>query len=61
MVLELQKFYQATNPSKTLAVENAEDRNYYMVPVQLRDGREHQAGMALLRQIRTYALPLHLV
>ena len=30
MMLDLRKFFQATNPSKTLAVENEEDRKYYI-------------------------------
>ncbi|MEW6496834.1 MAG: P-loop NTPase fold protein, partial [Cyanobacteriota bacterium] len=30
MTLDLRKFFQATNPSKTLAVENEEDRKYYI-------------------------------
>ncbi len=30
MTLNLKKFYQACNPSKTLSVENAEDRQYYI-------------------------------
>ncbi|MHC5595204.1 MAG: P-loop NTPase fold protein [Nostoc sp.] len=30
MRLDLRKFYQATNPSRTLVVENEEDRKYYI-------------------------------
>ncbi|MBD2410805.1 KAP family P-loop domain-containing protein [Nostoc calcicola FACHB-389] len=30
MKLDLRKFYQATNPSRTLVVENEEDRKYYI-------------------------------
>ncbi|AFZ16687.1 hypothetical protein [Allocoleopsis franciscana] len=40
MVLDLHKFYQATNPSKTLAVENAEDRKYYIDFSSVRGGLE---------------------
>lgn len=29
-MIDLRKFFQATNPSKTLAIENAEDRKYYI-------------------------------
>jgi hypothetical protein len=29
MTLDLQKFYQACNPSKTLDMGNAEDQRYY--------------------------------
>ncbi|WP_373529533.1 ATP-binding protein [Nostoc sp.] len=39
MKLDLQKFYQACNPSKTLAVENAEDRKYYIDFSSVRGGR----------------------
>ncbi|MEH2282241.1 MAG: ATP-binding protein [Nostoc sp.] len=39
MELDLQKFYQACNPSKTLAVENAEDRKYYIDFSSVRGGR----------------------
>ena len=39
MVLDLKKFYQATNPSKTLAVENLEDRKYYIDFASVRGGR----------------------
>ncbi|MBD2486111.1 PD40 domain-containing protein [Aulosira sp. FACHB-615] len=39
MTLDLQKFYQACNPSKTLAVENAEDRKYYIDFSSVRGGR----------------------
>jgi len=30
MVLDLRKFFQSTNPSRTLAVENEEDQKYYI-------------------------------
>ncbi|NET38745.1 MAG: AAA family ATPase [Cyanothece sp. SIO1E1] len=30
MALDLREFFQATNPSKTLAIEDAEDRRYYI-------------------------------
>ncbi|BCL36578.1 ATP-binding protein [Nostoc sp. MS1] len=39
MKLDLQKFYQACNPSKTLAVENAEDQQYYIDFASVRGGR----------------------
>ncbi|RCJ28645.1 KAP family P-loop domain-containing protein [Nostoc minutum NIES-26] len=39
MQLDLQKFYQACNPSKTLAVENAKDRQYYIDFSSVRGGR----------------------
>lgn len=39
MVLDLHKFYQATNPSKTLAVEKAEDQKYYIDFSSVRGGR----------------------
>lgn len=39
MILDLQKFYQATNPSKTLAVENVEERKYYIDFSSVRGGR----------------------
>ncbi|MBD2339857.1 AAA family ATPase [Calothrix sp. FACHB-156] len=39
MTLDLQKFYQACNPSKTLAVENAEDRKYYIDFSSVRGGK----------------------
>ncbi|MCA1995488.1 MAG: ATP-binding protein [Coleofasciculus sp. S288] len=39
MVLDLRKFYKATNPSKTLAVEKAEDRKYYIDFSSVRGGR----------------------
>ncbi|MBD2202216.1 ATP-binding protein [Calothrix sp. FACHB-1219] len=39
MVLDLQKFYQACNPSKTLAVENPEDRKYYIDFCSVRGGK----------------------
>jgi hypothetical protein len=39
MTLDLQKFYQACNPSKTLAIENAEDRKYYIDFSSVRGGK----------------------
>ncbi len=39
MTLDLQKFYQACNPSKTLAVENIEDRKYYIDFSSVRGGK----------------------
>ncbi|GAB1543027.1 hypothetical protein NUACC21_57010 [Scytonema sp. NUACC21] len=39
MALDLQKFYQACNPSKTLAVSNPLDRQYYIDFSSVRGGR----------------------
>ncbi len=39
MTLDLRKFFQATNPSKTLAVENEEDRKYYIDFSSVRGGK----------------------
>ncbi|MGK7873798.1 MAG: ATP-binding protein [Xenococcaceae cyanobacterium] len=38
MALDLVKFYQATDPTKTLAVENEEDRKYYIDFSKVRGG-----------------------
>jgi hypothetical protein len=39
MTLNLRKFFQATNPSKTLAVENEEDQKYYIDFSSVRGGK----------------------
>ncbi|BAZ20455.1 hypothetical protein NIES4073_13310 [Kalymmatonema gypsitolerans NIES-4073] len=39
MMLDLQKFYQACNPSKTLVVSNPLDRQYYIDFASVRGGR----------------------
>jgi len=39
MTLDLPKFFQATNPSKTLAVEHPEDRKYYIDFASVRGGK----------------------
>ncbi len=39
MVLDLRKFFQATNPSRTLAVENEEDQKYYIDFSSVRGGQ----------------------
>ncbi|MDJ0704621.1 MAG: AAA family ATPase, partial [Leptolyngbyaceae cyanobacterium MO_188.B28] len=39
MALDVRKFFQATNPSRTLAVENEEDRKYYIDFSSVRGGR----------------------
>lgn len=39
MNINLRKFYQACNPSKTLAIENAEDRQYYIDFSAVRGGK----------------------
>jgi hypothetical protein len=39
MTLDLRKFFQATNPSKTLAVENEEDQKYYIDFSPVRGGK----------------------
>jgi len=39
MTLDLRKFFQATNPSKTLAVENEEDQKYYIDFSSVRGGK----------------------
>ncbi|NEQ85003.1 MAG: ATP-binding protein, partial [Moorea sp. SIO2I5] len=36
---DLQTFYRATNPSKTLAVDNEEDRKYYIDFSSVRGGQ----------------------
>lgn len=36
---DLQKFYQACNPSKTLVVSNPVDRQYYIDFASVRGGR----------------------
>lgn len=38
-MVDLRKFFQATNPSKTLAVENEEDRKYYIDFSSVRGGK----------------------
>src|SRR5919199_5997570 len=38
MALDLRKFYQACNPSKTLNLRNAEDRKYYIDFSSVRGG-----------------------
>ena len=39
MTLDIHKFFQATNPSNTLAVENEEDRKYYIDFSSVRGGK----------------------
>lgn len=39
LVLDLQKFYQACNPSKTLVVSNPADRQYYIDFASVRGGK----------------------
>lgn len=39
MALDLRKFFQATNPSRTLVVENEEDRKYYIDFSSVRGGK----------------------
>src|SRR5919202_2829248 len=39
MTLDIHKFFQATNPSNTLAVENEEDRTYYIDFSSVRGGK----------------------
>jgi AAA ATPase domain len=39
MTIDLRKFFQATNPSKTLVVENVEDQNYYIDFSSVRGGK----------------------
>jgi hypothetical protein len=39
MKIDLQKFYRATNPSKTLIVENIEDQKYYIDFSSVRGGK----------------------
>jgi len=39
MTLDLRRFFQATNPSKTLAVENEDDRKYYIDFSSVRGGK----------------------
>jgi hypothetical protein len=39
MTLDLRKFFQATNPSRTLAVENEEDQKYYIDFSSVRGGK----------------------
>ncbi|MEM7713766.1 MAG: ATP-binding protein, partial [Cyanobacteria bacterium P01_A01_bin.68] len=39
MTINLRKFFQATNPSKTLVIENAEDEKYYIDFSSVRGGK----------------------
>ncbi len=39
MRIDLRKFFQATNPSKTLVIENAEDQKYYIDFSSVRGGK----------------------
>ena len=39
MGIDLRKFFQATNPSKTLVIENAEDEKYYIDFSSVRGGK----------------------
>lgn len=39
MTLDLRKFFQATNPSRTLAVENEQDQKYYIDFSSMRGGK----------------------
>ncbi|HAG79675.1 MAG TPA: KAP family P-loop domain-containing protein, partial [Cyanobacteria bacterium UBA12227] len=39
MTVDLRKFFQATNPSRTLVVENPEDQKYYIDFSSVRGGR----------------------
>ncbi|MEM9924428.1 MAG: ATP-binding protein [Cyanobacteria bacterium P01_D01_bin.50] len=39
MSIDLRKFFQATNPSKTLVIENAEDQKYYIDFSSVRGGK----------------------
>ncbi len=39
MTADLKQFYNATNPTKTLAVENAEDRKFYIDFSTVRGGK----------------------
>jgi hypothetical protein len=39
MAVDLRKFFQATNPSKTLVVENIEDQKYYIDFSSVRGGK----------------------
>ncbi len=39
MGIDLRRFFQATNPSKTLAIENAEDEKYYIDFSSVRGGK----------------------
>lgn len=50
MALDLRKFFQATNPSKTLAVENEEDRKYYIDFSSVRGGKSiEELGRTITR------------
>ena len=39
MGIDLRRFFQATNPSKTLVIENAEDEKYYIDFSSVRGGK----------------------
>ncbi|MGB6298829.1 MAG: ATP-binding protein, partial [Rivularia sp. (in: cyanobacteria)] len=39
MSIDLRKFFQATNPSKTLVIANAEDEKYYIDFSSVRGGK----------------------
>jgi len=52
MAVDLRKFFRATNPDKALAVDNPEDKKYYIDFSSVRGG-------AIIKKLRTYASTLY--